>query len=240
MTNHRERGAILIVTLMALAVMSVLGAALIILSSSETAIAANFRRSAEVRYAAEAMLERAIGELAATPVWTDVPGGGTLSSFVDGAPSGVRRLSDGTVINLSEVAHLANCYRRTACSIADLERRTAERPWGSRNPRWQTVGFGYLAALAGGQDAGSPYYVVSFVSDDPADNDDDWAHDGLEPGAVPNPGRQVLLVRAEAFGPRGAHAAVEATIARIDTAATTDVPAWSEVRVLARHDVGGS
>jgi hypothetical protein len=238
MRRRDERGAILLITLMALALVGALGAALILASSSETMIAANFRHAAEARYAAEAALERAIGELAGMPVWTDVPAGATLSSFVDGPPSGVRRLPDGTAIDLTASAHMANCHRQTPCSSADLDRPTDERPWGVRNPRWQIFGFGRLPLLTGGQAAGSHLYLVSFVSDDPAENDEDWAHDGLQIGALPNPGRQVLLVRADAFGPRGVHAAIEATIARIDTAATTETPAWSEVRVLARHDAG--
>jgi hypothetical protein len=231
-----ERGAVLTITLMALALMTALGASLILASSSETMIAANFRRAAEARYAADAALERAIGDLEMRAPWTDVPGGATLSSFVDGAPSGVRRLPDGTPLDLAEVRHMANCQRRTACSSADLDRRTAERPWGSLNPRWQLFGYGPLALLTGGQEATSPLYVVMFVSDDPSENDGDPDRDGMVVGPTANPGFQRLLVRAEAFGLRGVHAVVEATIARIDTAATAASPAWSEVRILAQRE----
>ena len=64
------------------------------------------------------------------------------------------------------------------------------------------------------------------VADDPAENDNDPARDGAVPcgGAVPvltgdppapscNPGSGVLALRAEAFGPRGVHKVIEATIA---------------------------
>jgi hypothetical protein len=231
-----ERGAVLTVTLMALALMTALGAALILASSSETMIAANFRRAAEARYAAEAGLERAIGELVVLPLWTDVPAGAMLSSFVDGPPSGVRRLPDGTRLDLAEVRHLANCQRRTACSTTELDRRTPDRPWGSLNPRWQLFGYGPLPLLTSGQEATSPLYVVMMVSDDQSENDGDPDRDGVMVSAAPNPGRQRLLVRAEAFGIRGVHAVVDATIARIDTAATASAPAWSEVRILAQGE----
>lgn len=235
---RREQGAILIVTLMALALMAALGATLVIMSSSETMIAANFRRAAEARYAAEAGLERVIADLESQPDWTDAPDGATLSSFTDGVAGSARRLADGTLIDLAEVRNLANCQRRSLCSIADLDRKTSERPWGVLNPRWQLFGYGPLSLLAGGASATSPLYVVVLVSDDPSENDADPRHDGLVVAGVPNPGRQRLLVRAQGFGPGGVHASVEATVARIDTAATAAAPAWSEVRVLAQHEGG--
>jgi hypothetical protein len=55
----------------------------------------------------------------------------------------------------------------------------------------------------------SPYYVVVMVGDDPSENDNDPTRDG-DGG---NPGAGVISVRAEAFGPRGTHKIVEATLA---------------------------
>jgi hypothetical protein len=67
----------------------------------------------------------------------------------------------------------------------------------------------------------SSYYVVVFVADDPSENDNNPALDGGAPaprehGAPPatNPGRGILAMRAEAFGPRGAHKIIELTVAR--------------------------
>jgi hypothetical protein len=60
----------------------------------------------------------------------------------------------------------------------------------------------------------SPFYVVVMVADDPSENDGNPLQDGV---ADTNPGRGVIGMRAEAFGPFGAHKAVELTIARTDT-----------------------
>src|SRR5438093_11367633 len=60
----------------------------------------------------------------------------------------------------------------------------------------------------------SPYYVMLLVGADPSENDDDPTKDGA---SAANPGAGVLALRAEAFGPRGAQKAIEATIARTDT-----------------------
>lgn len=238
MRQKDERGAALLVALMAMTLMMALGTALIVASTSETMIALNFRVAAEAMYAADAMLERAIGELENVPDWQDVPSGVLLASFVDGSPSGARVLADGRSIDLVQARNMANCQSSSGCSSADLDRYGAERPWGPGNPRWQLYAFGRLADLSGGQEPGSPFYVVALVADDPGDNDGDPAHDGLEAGGIANPGRRQLMIRAEAFGIRGAHRVVEAAVARVDTAATATTPGWSEVRIVSRREGG--
>jgi hypothetical protein len=238
MTRDCERGAALLTALMAMTLMLALGAALVIASTSETFIALNFRLGTETLYAADAMLERAIGDLETLASWQHVPSGTLLASFADGPPSGIRVLGDNHTIDLVEVRNMANCQARAGCTALDLDRIGPGRPWGAANPRWQLYAFGTLASLAGGQRAGSPIYVVAFVADDPSDSDGDPSHDGLLTGAIPNPGRNLVMVRAEAFGIRGAHRVVEATIARVDTAATAVTPAWSEVRIVSRREGG--
>jgi hypothetical protein len=57
--------------------------------------------------------------------------------------------------------------------------------------------------------------VVVWIADDPADVDaNPLADSGVGPGGEWRPGGCVLAVRAEAFGPRFAHRAVVATVAR--------------------------
>jgi hypothetical protein len=78
----------------------------------------------------------------------------------------------------------------------------------------------------------SPYYVVVLVGDDPSENDNDPTRDGV--GAA-NPGAGVISVRAEAFGPRGTHKIVEATLAASHSEDGTRQPgmrmlSWREVR----------
>ena len=60
----------------------------------------------------------------------------------------------------------------------------------------------------------SPFYVVVMVADDPSENDGDPLKDGT---AADNLGKGVIALRAEAFGPFGAHKVIELTVARTDT-----------------------
>ena len=59
-----EEGVAILVAIMALLLMAAIGSVLILTSSSETIIAAHFRDSVEARYAAGAMIERGLDDLA--------------------------------------------------------------------------------------------------------------------------------------------------------------------------------
>jgi hypothetical protein len=79
----------------------------------------------------------------------------------------------------------------------------------------------------------SAYYVMVMVADDPSETDNNPLADGVtqctggedwtnytpgNPATAPcNPGTGVISLRAEAFGPRGAHKVIELTVARTDT-----------------------
>ncbi len=223
--HSRRTGSAILVAMMATLLMTALGAALILATSSETIIAASFRDGLEGTYAADAALERAIDDLQAAADWNLVLAGAARSAFVDGAPDGSRTLADGSTIDLAQLLNLANCGTPDSCTTADMNQATSRRPWALNNPRWLLYSYGHLAALTSGS-INSPYYVAVMVADDPAENDHDPASDGAVPcgGAVPvltgdppapscNPGSGVLALRAEAFGPRGVHKIVEATIA---------------------------
>jgi hypothetical protein len=95
-----------------------------------------------------------------------------------------------------------------------MDATTAERPWGPNTPRYRLFGYGPDDG-AGGPGTGRSYVLV-MVADDPMENDNDPTRDGSGDG---NPGRGRLLVRAEAFGPGGAHKVIEATILRPGTGA---------------------
>jgi len=228
---RRERGIALMAALMAMLLLATLGAALLLTTSSETIIAGNFRTSGEGLYAADAALERVVDDLLIVTDWNSLLSGASRSGFVDGAPSGPRTLSDGSTIDLTEALNLANCRQTTACSVADMDLVTDERPWGLNNPRWQLYGYGRLNDLTPAAPASSPFYVIVMVGDDPSELDRDPANDGViscgnavpikGPGDPPawscNPGSGVIAVRAESFGPRGAHKVIEMTVARTDT-----------------------
>jgi hypothetical protein len=213
MLMREERGVAIVIAAMAMTLVLALGTALILVSSSETMIAANFRLSAEALYAADAVLERAVSDLRGLADWNLALTGLVRSPFVDGPPTGVRRIAGGATIDLAVLVNLANCRKGTPCTDAEMNAVTAERPWGPNNPRWQLFAFGWVDQMAGGAPRASSFYVVAMVADDGSENDGDASLDGSS-RVLPNPGRGIIMVRADAFGPRASHHGVEATIER--------------------------
>lgn len=234
-----EDGVALVVASMGMLLLMALGAALVLTTSSETMVAANFRSGRQAFYAADAVLERAISELRGVSDWNLVLSGGERSSFADGPPSGVRRLDDGSTVDLEQIVNLANCRQFSPCSDATLNEATIERPWGSNNPRWRLYAYGRLSDALLPLQIESRFYVVALVADDPSETDGNPGRDGDSVSGRPNPGRGVIMVRGEAFGPGGGQRAIEATVARIDTpeppggpllAPALRVLSWREVR----------
>ena len=234
MTMRDERGVALVVALMAMALMAALGAAIIMTTTSETMIAGNFARSEEGLYAADAAIERALDDLLTVPDWNRLLNGSTQSAFVDGPPSGTRTLPDGSTIDIGQALNMANCGKTSSCSASDLTAVVNGRVWGANNPVWQAYAYGPLSSVLPTGTINSPYYVMVMVADDPSEVDGSPLADGVvvctggedwtnyNPNAVPNnapcnPGSGVISLRAEAFGPRGAHKIVELTVARTDT-----------------------
>ena len=231
-----EEGLALVIAVMATTLMLALGSALVLLSSSEMAIAANFRGSNEATYAADAILERALIDLRQSTDWTAVLSGLETSSFVDGAPGGVRALTDGSTVDLAEIRNLANCQKKTACSDAEMNAVTNERPWGANNPRWVLYAYGPLGSIPQTAAASSAFYVVALVADDPSENDDDPSRDGASGAGPPNPGAGVVALRAEAFGPRNVHRVMQTIVRRIDRPAAPGEPPSTALRVLSWRD----
>ena len=224
MDIRREHGMALLVAMMAMLLMTALGAALVLTTSSEAIIAGNFRNSIEGLYAAEAVLERSLDDLQTLPGWNPVLDGLLQSAFVDGAPGGSRTLSDGSAIDLGQAINMANCRKITACSTTDA---------ADQVQLMRLYAYGRLSDMMPAGAINSPYYVMVMVGDDASENDDNPLLDGIGPG---NPGAGILVLRAEAFGPRGAHTAIELTVARIDAAelesarAGVRVLSWRAVR----------
>jgi Tfp pilus assembly protein PilX len=233
-----EQGVALIIAVMSTTLMLTLGGALILLSSSETAIAANFRAAHEATYAADAAIERALTDLRNQVDWTPILAGSVQSSFADGVPSGTRTLADGSTIDLGGITNLASCQKASVCSDAEVAAVTTDRPWGANNPRWTLFAYGPLANTLGSASVRSLFYVLALVGDDPSENDGNPSVDGLMVADTPNPGNGIVVVRGEAFGPRGAHKAVEATIARLTIPpADPAVQPSTELRVLSWREV---
>jgi len=221
---QREDGMAVIIALMAMMLMTALGMSLVLTTSSETMISGNFRAGGVALYAADAILDRSMDDLLTIPDWNKLLDGSLQSGFIDGPPSGERTLPDGTKLDLNQVLSFANCDKPTTCSAPDMDAYSEERPWTLNNPRWQLFAYGSVGDLLPTGTINSPFYVVVLIGDDPSENDASPLVDGgppVDPGngqnQQPNKGIGVIALRAEAFGPRGAHKVIEMTVAKTDT-----------------------
>jgi hypothetical protein len=206
-----EGGSALVVAMLSMMLLTALGLALMLTTTAEYAIAANFRDGQEAFHAADAAVERAMQDILTVPDWNAILSGETQSSFVDGAAGGTRTLPDGSAVSLTGIANDATCGKPAGCADADVAALTADRPWGPNNPRFQLYAYGPVTELIPTDTITSLFYVVVLVGDDPSETDGDPLREGVSPA---NPGAGVLTLRAEAFGPRGVHRVVEATVAR--------------------------
>jgi hypothetical protein len=201
-----ESGIALIVALMSLLLMSALGAALILTTTTETKIASNYTAAEEGLYSADAGVERSMQDLLTVPDWNTILAGATTSAFIDGSSGGSRTLPGGGSLNLTQVVNMANCGKLDSCSAADMTAITADRPWGANNPRWQLYAYSSMNDVIPTGTVNSPFYIVVMVADDAAEIDGDPTKDT----------NGVLAMRAEAFGPGNAHKVIEVTVARTD------------------------
>jgi Tfp pilus assembly protein PilX len=238
MDVNRQDGIALLVAMMAMLMMTVLGIGLVLTTTTETLIAANFRNSVEGLYAADATVERALHELLTVSDWNTLLSGTVRSALVDGPPGGTRTLPGGMLLDLTRVTNVANCAKAT-CSAADLVAVTSDRPWGPNNPVWRLYAYRSFSDMLPGNAVDSSFYVVVMVGDDPSENDGNPLQDGTTPCAAGqtgldgscNPGSGVVALRGEAFGPRGAHRAVDVTVTRSDTAEPgVRVLSWRAIR----------
>ena len=121
MNIRRDDGMAMVMAMAATLLTSALGVALVLATSSEAVIAANFRDQAAGAYAAEAAVERALDDLAAAENWNAVLQGTARSTFVDGAPDGMRVLADGSTIDLGHIVNVADCDKIQPCTDADMK-----------------------------------------------------------------------------------------------------------------------
>ena len=214
-----QRGSALVCALMVTALLTVLGAALVFVVTAESLVDANHRASQQGLYAADAGLERAIGELRRLSSWQLVPapaGGSSSGDFNDGAFA--PRLSDGRTLDLAQLT----AERQTDSNLfyPDIPDR----------PMWRLFAHASLNRMIAQAAGRALPYVVVWVADDPDDRDGDPARDSND----------TLIVRSYAFGVRGASRAVEATVFResaLDgtvaggvTRSDVSMIAWREVR----------
>ncbi|MBK5298141.1 MAG: hypothetical protein JJE40_13370 [Vicinamibacteria bacterium] len=223
-----ERGVALVIALLAMLLMTALGMALVLVSETESMIGANYRDSVEASYVADAGIERVMQDVLSIPEWNailtspDNIRAGVTSGFIDGTVTPT--LADGRTINLTSATNMINCNKTSSCSDADMDANDGERQWSKNNPRFRLFAWGPVNDLNPTATINSPFYIAVWIADDGAENDDNpnedggpvsaaWAADGMDK----NSGSGVLTLRAEAFGPGGAHRVIEATIARTDS-----------------------
>jgi hypothetical protein len=186
-------------------------------------ISSNYGRGAEALYAADAAVERVMQDVVMVPNWDDILSGAQTSTFIDGAPGGIRILPSGLKIDLTQATNIVRCGK-VLCADADLVALTDDRPWGANNPVWQLYAYAPLNQLVPTHTIDSQMYVIVWVADDPSENDDDPLHDGAPPvGCDPkknpdcaagNSGRGFLSMMAQALGPDGTQRTLEVTLAR--------------------------
>ena len=209
--------------------MSALGAALVMTTTAETMTAANFRSAQEGVYAADAALELVIADIARAPDWTPVLDGTIDSTLLREFPDASRTLADGSPLDPARIVNVLNCRDASGCDSASLVATSMRRPWGANNPVWRLHAYAPLSRLLPDAGVDSAQYVVVVVADDPSENDGDPRQDGR---AETNPGRGIIVIRAEAFGPRGARQVVEAVVAndRPDPPTGVRVLSWRLLR----------
>ena len=188
-----DRGSAVIVALIATVLLSALGLGLIMMTTTEGAIASNYRAGNQTLYAADAAIERVMSDILLTPSWNDILSGQVKSGFLDDT--------------LTPTLPSAQQVSLTALT-ADIQAASdATAPWGSNNPQWRLFAYGRLSDMAAFNMLNSAEYVVVWVSDDPSEIDGN-------PSADSN---GVITVLAQALGPQGTYRTVEVTVAKTDT-----------------------
>jgi hypothetical protein len=191
-----EQGTALIIALMSMMLLTALGAAVIMVSNTETMIANNHRNSQEALYAADAAVERVVQDLLMVPRWNDILGGSVQSSFVDGSMTESKELPGGGTVTLC-------CGTNTATGQLQAE-TDATNLWGANNPQWKLFAWGPMSEMLPNGQIDSPMYVVVWIADDPAETDSNAAADV----------NGTVTLHAEALGPSGTRRIIEVTVAR--------------------------
>jgi hypothetical protein len=195
----------------------------------------NHRSSVATLYAADAGIELAARDLSLSADWDAALAGTARGSFTDGAPLGVKAIPGGGAVNLTAETNTLNCAKATPCTSAQMDANTRERPLGANNPRWRLYAYGPLQDLPEIARP-TPCYLAVWLADDNREADDD----PLADGGPDEPGRGVVRVRSEVFGPAGARRALEAELARVcrqQSGAEVCLPgirvqSWQELRQL--------
>lgn len=188
-----QNGVALICVLMVTTLLGTLAAALLFVVMAESMTSGNHRVAEQVFYAADAAVERTIGDLRAAPDWRPVPGtAGTVVTSGFLGPEQGTRLPAGIVLDLARLTAQRQIESNTAYAAS------------TDRPVWRLFGHAPPSVLFEQDIMSLPLYVIVWVADDVDDGDGDPLRDS----------NGVLEVRAEAFGPSGARRRIEVVLAR--------------------------
>src|SRR5688500_12201988 len=160
-----EQGVALVIALLSMLLLTALGMALTLTTSTEGRIAYNYRDGVEALYAADAAVERVMQDVLTVPDWNRIVDGTVTSAFIDG-PIGERTLPGGAKLDLVQATAMVRCGK-TSCSDAAMDAFTDERPWGVNNPRWQLYAYGPISEMLPTDTINSNVYAIVWIADDP-------------------------------------------------------------------------
>jgi len=202
--NDQDAGAALLLALLAIVLLAALGGGMITLGDTDATIAANHRAAAELLYAAEGAVERALSEIRTAVTWTDVLTGARRSALY--APTAQPVAPWGATLDLQLL---------TTALQAESDAAAA---WGMNNPSWRRFASGSLDAAAGGVPGVPQAYLVVWVADDPSEVDNDPLTDSND----------TLLVRGLALSASDLRVSVQVTTRR--SGGVTRLLAWRIVQ----------
>ena len=184
-----DRGAALILALLATMLLAALGGGLLLATDTEAVLAHHHRAVGETLYAADAALERAVTELRAAP-WTSVLGGVIRSPVFPAS--------------MAPTTPWAAAFDLVAATARLQADSSVVYGTGLNAPAWRVYAAGSFDAMAGGPLPGSPAYLVVWVADDVAETDNDPSSDTNE----------VVWLRALAANAGGMRTMVHAAVQR--------------------------
>lgn len=200
--SARERGAVVVIVLIATVLLSGLAFGLIPLVNTELTIAANHREAGQLLYAADAAAERTMSELMRVPSFSSVLSGAVVSASRD--------------VTLTPMLPSRDTLDLTAMTVSLQALSDAQAQRGPDNPRWRLFLYQPLSRVARCLDC--PEYIVAWVADDAAEADADPFTDS----------NAVVMVRARAVGRQGVQRTVETAL--VKKAAGAGILSWREVR----------
>jgi hypothetical protein len=139
--RRQEQGVVLIAVLMASILLMALATGLVVVTTTETLVSANYRSATEALFAAEAGAEMVMADLVSAADWSSLLAGGSPVS----CPAG---LSAGQPARIEPAA-----------------------VWGPDDPQWRLRLCGRLDDLMAAERVESEFAVAVWISDDPADRD---------------------------------------------------------------------